>query len=195
MIVFLKRNKIFTILVCITVVTSLIGLLLPSVIKEDTKKEITENIITLKEDLQNQEITKEKIKTLPLENLLTITFIWLLGISVIGIPILCIIYMTKVLLISSELTFLLINIKNFKILWIPIYLIPQIIKIIIDFILVYYAIQYSVFLIKLLFFQKEYVRTRITIRYLKILAISSILIILNSLIEIYLVPLLLKISS
>ena len=175
MITFLKRNKTFTILLFITALTALLGLLLPSILKEDTKEEIKENIISLQEEIQNKNISSKKDKTIILKDLGTTSFIWLLGISIIGIPIICIIYILKVLLVTTELTFLLINLKYINIIYIPIYLFPQIVKTIIYFLLMYYAINYSIFLIKHLFLKKEYSIQEITSRYLKVLVISIFL--------------------
>lgn len=192
MLTFIKKNKLLSILVFMTIITLFLGILLPSVIDDNTKKEIKIRVQELEKNIQEGK-TSSKLGPIILNKSLTTFFIWVVGISVIGIPILIWIYLTQVLLVSSEGSFLFLFLKQKKVLFSTLYLVPQTINTVIYFLLVDYAIQYSIFLIQLLFGKKEGNIHLITKKYLKIGIISILLMILNSLLEIYLLPELLKI--
>ena len=156
----------------------------------DIKQEISNNIINLIDSLKNN--PKGNISKTLTNNILSMTLIWTLGISIIGIPIVIIYYLTKLLTYTLEIIFLIINHKLISILFIPIYSIPYIINIMIYFILTYYSIAFSLILIKHLFMKKSYNIKEITKKYIKLYFILLIGIIMNSLIEIYVIPNILK---
>lgn len=189
MISFLKRNKLFTSLLLITVIILLIGILLPGVIDKSIKDNISNNIIKMISDLKTNRVgVLTNFKNTLFSNYSNIIIIWLLGISIIGIPIILFLYIMKVLLLGLELTFLLINIKSYSIIFIIIYLIPIIFNILVLFFLVYYSLTYSIILIRLLFFKKEYNLKLINRRYIKIFIVCLILSLLSTLIEVLLLP-------
>lgn len=189
MISFLKRNKLFTSLLLITVIILLIGILLPGVIDKSIKDNISNNIIKMISDLKTNRVgVLTNFKNTLFSNYSNIIIIWLLGISIIGIPIILFLYIMKVLLLGLELTFLLINIKSYSIIFIIIYLIPIIFNILVLFFLVYYSLTYSIILIRLLFLKKEYNLKLINRRYIKIFIVCLILSLLSTLIEVLLLP-------
>ncbi len=190
---FIKRKKLLSILIIITIIVGLISLFLPAILDNKIKQEITNNIITLITSIKaNKTLTKSYIYQTSINNILSITVLWSLGISIIGIPILIIYYIAKLLTYSLELVFLIINYKQIPILFIPIYSIPYIINILIYFILIYYAISFSIILIKHLFFKKNYQIKEIMKKYIKLYFILLIGIILNTIIDILIIPSILK---
>jgi len=194
MISFLKKNKIFSILLFLTLITSIIGLFIPALLKDDDKKIVIENIEFLEKQIQTGSLSMERGSEVIVENIFTTGLIWALGISIIGIPIIIFLYLSKVLLLSTELSFLLTTIKGFHSLWIPIYYFPMFLQMFLLFLLVYYAVNYSLFFIKVLFLKQECSTIRpVTIKYLKILGFSIVITLLNVGIEIYLIPKILKI--
>ena len=184
-----KKNKLFKILIIITVLIIIFSIYLSINLDKSIKEDITNNIITLKNNIKTSKVSNIQVlsKTLS-NNLITSSTIWLLGISIIGIPIVLGIYLFKVLLLSLEIIFFIINIKYTNILFIFIYLIPSILNILLYFILLYYSINYSIILIKVLFLRKDYRLKLITKRYIKIYLFKLISIIISSLIEIMLIP-------
>ena len=186
---YIKKNKLLKILIVITIITVITSIYLSATLDKATKEEITNNIITLKNTIKTSKITNLNtlIKSLS-NNLITASFIWLLGISIIGIPVVLGIYLFKVLLLTLEIIFFIINIKYTNIFFILIYLLPNILNILIYFILIYYSINYSIILIKVLFFKKEYKLKQITKRYIKILFFILLCIFITNLIEILLIP-------
>ena len=185
----LKKNKLFLILVIITLLTILISIFIGATLDKSIKEEITNNIITLKNSIKTSKISNLSIFTKTISNNLIISsIIWLLGISIIGIPIVLGIYLFKILILSLEIIFFIINIKYTNIFFIIIYLIPSILNIILYFILLYYSINYSLILIKVLFLKKEYKLKLITKRYIKIYITILISMFIVSLIEILALP-------
>ena len=190
---FIKRKKLLSILIIITIIVGLISIFLPAILDNNIKQEITNNIITLITSIKGTKtLTKSYIYQTSINNILSITVLWSLGISIIGIPILIIYYIAKLLTYSLELVFLIINYKQIPILFIPIYSIPYIINILIYFILIYYAISFSIILIKHLFFKKNYQIKEIMKAYIKLYFILLIGIILNTIIDILIIPSILK---
>lgn len=189
----LKKNKLLKILVIITILIILISIYISATLDKQVKEEITNNIITLKNNIKTSKISNINIFTKTISNnLITSSIIWLLGISIIGIPIILGIYLFKVLLVSLEIIFFIINIKYTNIFFIIIYLLPSILNIGLYFILLYYSINYSIILIKVLFLKKEYKLKLITKRYIKVFLFILIGMIISSLIEILLLPSILK---
>ena len=185
MLKYLKTNKLFTILLITTIMVFILGIILSSVIDNQTKEEINNNIYNMINKIKNNDLINTNI--LNHNNFFSIIIIWILGISIIAIPIVLFIYITKVITVSLELSFLLLNIKKINLLFTILYLLPRIINIFIYFILIYYSINYSLILIKTIFLKKEYRLKLITKKYLKIFILVLISNILNSLLEIFII--------
>jgi len=123
-----------------------------------------------------------------INNTMNVTIIWLLGISLIGIPLLLMILLGKIITLAIEIAFIIKSIKKIKILWAILYLIPKTCYTIIVFFMVYYAIEYSSLLIKTLFLKKEYNLKNITKQYRKVLWLSIMTIAITSIIELIIIP-------
>lgn len=178
----IKRNKLLFLMISLTIVSFIVGILFSILISEDNKKIITENINLL---INNKLILP---KNIIINNILITTSIYLLGISVVGLIIILPIYFFKVFILSFEMISLITTLKLKNIIAIFIYLLPNIINVIIYFIICYYAINYSIYLIKNLFFNKKYNMYLITRKYLVIFLISLLIIILSSSLEIFILP-------
>lgn len=182
MIKFIKKNKLFSFVLFITITTIIIGLLLPSILDDSITKEINNNLNTyIKSIKENKLIYHELLKSNIINNLLFILIIWLMGISIIGIPIIIFLYINKVLIYGLEIVFLIKG--NTNIIFILLYIFPKTINLFIIFILIYYALNFSIILIKTLILNKKYNLKFIMMRYLKVFIIILILIILSIFIE------------
>ena len=181
MIKYIKKNKLITILLFLTIITFIIGLLLPSILNTQITKEITNNLNTF-----IYSIKKEKINYLSYflnntkSNLLLTIIIWLLGISIIGIPIILLLYLSKIITIGLEISFLFKNILSYNIFFIIVYILPKLINLLLIFFLVYYSLAYSILLIRILFFHKQLDISKITLRYFKLFIMITLLIIITS---------------
>ena len=181
-----KTNKLLAILIIIIGLTQLIGILIPILIPNNTKEEITNNIIIWQENIKNQ--SNNNLKNTILKNESFIITIWLLGISIIGIPIILLIYLSKLLVCVLELLFLIINIKKVSLILIPFYILPKIMILLVSFILIYQSLNFSLLLTKQLFLKRNIPIKEETKKYLKIGLIIALIILLLSIIEEYLIP-------
>lgn len=178
----LRKNKLLFFLILFSVFFFIIGFLFYFFIGDSSKEIITNNINLL---INNKLINS---KDVIINNILTTSIVFILGISVIGIVIILIIYFFKIFIFSFELISLLINLKLKGIIVILLYLIPNIINIIIYFIICYYASNYSIFLIKNLFFNKKYNMYKITKKYFVIYMMCLLFITISALLELFILP-------
>ena len=185
-----RKNRILFFLVIITIVSFIGSIFLTGIIDNTTKKDIHTNIIKIldSKDIQNKLLTKNTFFVSFSRNISVIILIWLLGISVIGIPVILVFYIFKVLLLAWNIFFLISHFSWSNFGFILLYLSASIIFLIILFILCYYAISYSLILINLLCKKRESSIHYITERYIKILLICFILSLFLSLIEGYFIP-------
>lgn len=187
---FIKRNKLFTILILVSILTILFGIYHISIMKEETKESIKNNIIEYSKNINKN---KNIIKTEIASNIANISAIWILGISIIGLFIIIPIYVLKTLLTTYEIIFIIIFYKETTFLFKIYFIIPKIIQTIILFISLLYSQTYSIILFRQIFQKKEYNLKLITKKYIHKFIVIIILIILVSLIETH-IPKIIKIS-
>lgn len=179
-----KKNKLLAILLLIIVITQLIGILIPIFIPNNTKEEITNNILIWQDNIKNQ---SNNIKNTIINNESFIITIWLIGISIIGVPIILLLYLSKLLVCVLELIFLIINIKKISPILIPFYIIPKIMILLVSFILIYHSLNFSLLLTKQLFLKRNIPIKDEAKKYLKVGFIITIIILLLSIIEEFLI--------
>lgn len=182
MMINLRKNKLLFFLLLFSVLFSIMGILFYFFIGDSSKEIISNNINLL---LNNKLIHSKDIL---INNILTTSIIFILGISVIGIVIILFIYFFKIFILSFEFISLLINLKFKGIIVIFLYLIPNIINILIYFIICYYASNYSIYLIKNLFFNRKYNMYKITKKFFVIYIICLLFIIGSALLELFILP-------
>ena len=188
----LSNNKLLTTLTIITIISLVIGIFYITILNTSSKKIITDSITNYLNQIQNNKIDLNIfIKTLN-TNTITNLFIWLLGISLIGIPIILFILIFKSISLSFTFTSIIYNYSFKGIILSIIYIIPHIINLFILFYLSYYAIRFSILLFNYLFRQKNFNRKYILKKYFKLLIISLIVIVITSIIEIYIIPRIIK---
>lgn len=178
----IKKNKLLFLMLILTIISFLAGIVFNILIDENTKKIIKNNINLL---IDNKLIIPSNIF---INNIIVTIIIYLLGISVIGLIIILPIYLFKAFILSFETVSLLSTLKLKNILVILLYLLPNTINTIIYFIICYYAITYSLYLIRNIFFNKKYNMYLITKKYLLIFILSLIFIILSSSLEVFILP-------
>ena len=190
MIRFMKKNKIFSLIIIITLITIISSIMILSLLDNEVKKEISNKALQIMQNktIQKRIIEKQTLQSILCQNIFLIIMFWILGISMIGIPIILFFYILKILLLTWNIIFLIKYIHWNNIKFILLYLIPDFINNILLLITAYYSISYSILLIKLLFFKKKYPIHQITKNYLKIIIIISILGLIQSLIQAYIFP-------
>lgn len=185
----LKEKKLFIIIFIVTVISFIIGILLISILSGNNKSLIVKSLnnffISIKENKLNQSALLYKTLT---NNIIINLIIWILGISIIGIPIVISILSFKSLTFGFTISSLIYTYKFNGIIKSIIYIIPNLINLFIIFVLSYYSISFSLVLFNYLFRKKEYNKRIIVNRYLKLLLISLLLLILTAVLESFVIP-------
>lgn len=188
-----KTRKIFSLMSIITLVSIVLGVLFISILSKENKELVTSSVTSFFNAIKNNEFNYNDVLLKSLtNNLLLNIIIWILGISIIGIPIVLIILFIKSFILSFTFTSILYTYKFNGILSAIIYTLPHILNLFFSFILIYYSLSFSKTLFNYLFRKKECNRKTLVTRYLKILIISIILFICTSLMETYLIPFLIR---
>lgn len=193
LIVKIKARKILSIMTIITIISLILGTLFISILSKDNKELITSNVIDFFSAIKSNNLNYNQILVKSLtNNLLLNIIIWLLGISIIGIPIVIILLFIKSFILSFTFTSIIYTYKYKGIVSAIIYVIPHIINLLLSFVLIYYSITFSKSLFNYLFKKKECNRKELVNRYLKLLVISTFLFIISSIIETYIIPILIR---
>lgn len=185
----IKTKKVFIVIFIITILAFIAGILLVSIESKSNKELITTSLETFfKEVKENKLNTASLLSKNITSNLIMNTIVWLLGISIIGLPIVLLILGFKSLTFGFTISSILYTYKLNGLLKVIIYLFPNIINLFILFVLTYYSINFSLMLFNYLFRKKEYNKRLIVNRYLKLLIIAIVISILTSVIEVFVLP-------
>lgn len=189
----ISKNKLLLFLIIITIISILLGIFFIAVISNDNQDLVKSTINSYFLDINENKIKYFKnLWSILTNNLFLILFIWIMGISIIGIIISLILLIYKSFLIGFSFTSILYTYGFKGLISGIIYIFPEIINLFIVFILTYYSISFSILLFNYLFKKKEYNRIFVR-RYLKLLVISSLIIIFSTLISAFIIPNLLRI--
>ena len=182
-------KKQFIIIFVICIVAFIIGVLLPSILNEENRKIIQTSLNSFFDTIKNNQLKTNELlfKTLT-SNIIIDLILWLLGISIVGIPIVIILLGYKSLSLGFTISSIISTYKLNGVIKALIYIVPNIINLFIFFVISYYSISFSLMLFNYLFRKKEYNKRIIVNRYLKLLVISIIILIFSSVIETYVVP-------
>lgn len=184
---FMKKRKLFSTLLFVFISSFIFGVFFIFFISDDNKVLVKEGIELYFNGLSNLNNTDNFIVGL-INNIGLSLIIWLLGISIFGCFIIFIIYFIKCFVVSFSFSSI-IYVYGFKgIILSSIYSICYFINLGILFILSYYAISFSVLLFKYFFKNKDYNRIIIVKRYFKVFIICCLCIVLNLIIDSYLIP-------
>ncbi|MCI9435279.1 MAG: stage II sporulation protein M [Bacilli bacterium] len=130
-----------------------------------------------------------------ISNLGYITFIWLLGISVIGLPITIFIFFTKTFVLGFSISSIIANYKLKGCLLALSYIFPHmIINVFVYIILTMYSLSLSLKIFQTIVKKQTLDFKFIMNKYLKILLISIIIIVITSTIEVFITPNLMKMA-
>ena len=184
---FIKKRKLFSILLFVFICSFILGVFFIFFISDDNKVLVKDGITLYFNGLNTLNYTDNFIVGL-INNIGLALIIWVLGISIFGCFIIFIIYFIKCFVVSFSFSSI-IYVYGFKgIILSIIYSICYFINLGILFILSYYGVSFSILLFKYFFKNKDYNRIVIVKRYFKVLIISLVFIILNLIIDSYLIP-------
>ncbi len=188
-----KRRKLFKLLVYITLISVIIGIFYVAVISKNER-----DLIKISFDNFFKNINNNKIDSLNmlinniLSNIVVTVLVWILGISIIGIPISIIYLIIKSFVLGFTISSLLYTYSIKGIIIMLIYSIPFLINLFIIFILTFYAINFSKMLYLNLFKKEEFNLRKMAITYSKLLCIMIVILLISSIFSSYLMPILLK---
>lgn len=184
----IKQKKLYRIIITLMIFGIISGILFIFFISKESK---TKALVSIKNffDLMNTSTGinygKSLLNTL-VNNIGYVLLIWLLGISIIGLPITIILAFMKSFIVGFSISSIISCYKAKGILGAFLYVFPhQIIILFIYLLLSFYSISFSIKLFKSLFL-KQTINFRVVMKkYIKILLISLIGIIIVSLYEVF----------
>lgn len=184
----IKQKKLYRIIIALMLFGIISGILFIFFISKESK---TKALVSIKNffDLMNTSTGinygKSLLNTL-VNNIGYVLLIWLLGISIIGLPITIVLAFMKSFIVGFSISSIISCYKAKGILGAFLYVFPhQIIILFIYLLLSFYSISFSIKLFKSLFL-KQTINFRVVMqKYIKILLISLISIIIVSLYEVF----------
>lgn len=183
-----KKVLIFLIIICIIGIIT--GSFFMTVLSNNDKESI---MVSLEEFMSFSSSNKETFINDLTINLIFMLIMWLLGASVVGVPIVIIMLFIKSFLISFTISSFIMKYKFKGIVYGIVYNLPhQIINLVVFMYLGVYAIKLSSFIIDTVIHKKTLNFKNITNRYLLVLGITIIFLIISSLYSSYIMPTLLK---
>ncbi len=189
--VHIAKNKLLVKLFFISVFSVLFGIFYMAIISKQNKEAVEESLKLFFESINKLNYQKAITNCL-CSNIFYLVAVWLLGISIIGIPFIVLILILKSFILGFSISSILYFYKLKGILIAFIYMIPLVLNLLIILFLGYYGILFSKNLIRLLFFKKEVRFKNIMRRYSKIFLFCLGMIVISGILEIYVVPSLLK---
>ncbi len=192
----IKVNKktllFFTILLIIGIIA---GSIFMAILSETDKKLVTDYFNNYISNIENNKLNYlEGIKNGLFNNLLYIIIIWILGISIIGIPIVTIMFFIKSFTLGFSIASIVFNYKLKGCLLNFINIFPhQMIYFLIYMLITTYSIFFSLKMINSIINKKNMDFKIMMNKYVKILIISVITITIGIIIETFITPLLIKI--
>lgn len=191
---FFKRRKLLSSMFVISIISFLFGVLFISILSNDNQELIKTSVNSYFNNLNEGNINYLSVFYSSISNnLLLVIFVWIIGISIIGILFVIGILIFECFLTGFSLVSILFTYGTKGIFVGIIYLIPEIVKLFVLFVLCYYSISFSCLLFNYLFRKKEISRKVVVSRYLKVFVVVLCLVSLLSLIEVFLIPNILKI--
>ena len=184
-----KENKLLFILLIIIILFTILGILFPALINSENKTLIKDSIESFMKAIDKKNINYISAFISSITNNIIVTIlIWILGISIIGIPIILISIAFKSFLTGFSITSIFITYGIKGTLIAIIYTLPNIINLLGSFLLGYYAISFSIMIYKSVFKKETRNWQPIVKRYLKIGIFFIIFSIAVSILESYLIP-------
>lgn len=185
----IKQNKLLLLLTILAIVFTIIGIFFPSILTEANKELIKNNIIKFINKIDNNEINYLSALFYSSWNNILVTFIlWILGISLIGIPFIIIIYIFKCFLTGFSFTSILITYGVKGSITAMIYSIPNTLNSFGSLLLSYYALSFSITIYKCIFKRENKNWSTITKQYIKLGIFFLLYTIIISVIESYIIP-------
>ena len=184
------NKKMFIFLLALFVIGIIVGSLFVTILKDSDKTLITESLNNFFTNVKTLNLKwKSTLITTLLTQISYVIGIWILGISIIGLPLILIIYFSKAFILGFSIGSILLNYNVKGILLSIAYIFPHhIINFFIYTILSIYALSLSIKLFDSLLHKKKLDFRPILNKYLFILMVSVVLCITSTLLEVFVMP-------
>lgn len=194
---FKKNKKLFVFVTILIIVGFITGSFFITILSSDDKKLVGETISSFFNQIKAGKIdTIYTLWTSITTNLIYIIFIWLLGISLIGLPIVIFLVFIKSFILGFSISSIIYKYKLSGTLLSFGYIFPhQILNLLILSFLSIYAIKVSISLFKLITSKKQINFKILMKKYVGVLIICIILSLISSIFETFISPYLIKLFS
>lgn len=185
----IKQNKLLLLLTILTIIFTIIGILFPAILSESNKELIKSSITEFINKIDKNEVNYiNALISSSCNNILVTIILWILGISLIGLPLILIIHVFKCFITGFSLTSILITYGPQGTITALIYSIPNICNMLGSLLLSYYAISFSITIYRCIFKKETKNWTSITRQYTKLGIFFLLFAIIISVIESYIIP-------
>ena len=189
----IKKRKLLTFLLIIMLISCLGGIFFISLLSDANKELVKSSINGYFKGISSNEISYLRgLYTSLSSNLLSNLFLWIMGISIIGVVIAVLFLIIRGFLVAFSFTSIIYTYGFKGIVVGLIYILPNVLELFVMFVVSYYAISFSFILFNYLFRKKDYNKRMIVTRYLKILLLSIVSLLIISLISVFFVPFVLR---
>ena len=187
-------KKLLIFLAILLLVGIAVGSIFISILNSSDQNLVTEHLNNFINNIENNKLDYfQALKSNLITNISFVIVIWLLGISIIGLPIIIIMFFSKTFILGFSVGAILSVFKTKGVLFALAYIFPgQVISILFYLLLTMYAMSFSFKLIYVIFKKKTLDFKIVMNKYFKILLFVLIVIILMSLYDTYLMPKLIK---
>ena len=187
-------KKIFLFLLILTIIGITAGAVFVSILNSSDQTLVVDHLNNFLSSIENNKLDCFlALKNNLFSNISYILIIWLLGISVIGLPIIIFMFFSKTFILGFSIGAIISSFKAKGILFSIIYTFPgQVLSLLFILFLVMYAMSFSFKMIYVIFKKKTLDFKIVMNKYFKILLFVLIVIILMSLYDTYLMPKLIK---
>ncbi|MDD2489846.1 MAG: stage II sporulation protein M [Bacilli bacterium] len=192
---FTKDRKLILFLWLILLMGLIFGAFFITILDEHDKLTVSNYITNFFGQIKNNKLDYEMaLRNCLTSNLIYILIIWLLGISIIGIPVIILLVFCKGYIIGFSIAAIIANYKFIGLLGAFTYIFPHIIIMSIVIILIScYALSISTNLLRALIKRREINFKNIINRYCLVMLFGIIITVIVSIIEVYISPYLIKI--
>jgi len=193
----LGQKRIYIILIILLLIGVFLGLLFPFILSTENQELLKTSISTFFNNVRNHQIDYSAgLQNSLISNISFLIGIWLLGISIIALPIVVFLLFYKGFVFGFSVSSI-ISVYGFKgIVGAFTYVFPgTILSLITTLLLTFYSISFSIKLFRYLFLKENLDFKRIMNRYLKILAICFVAFLIVSLVDVYLAPIIMNLFT
>ena len=175
------------------IVGIIVGAVFVTILNESDQTLITEYLNSFLSNIENNKLNYiSSFKNSLISNIIFVLIIWLLGISIIGLPIMIFMYFSKIFVLGFSIGSIIVNFHLKGIIFALVYSLGQALFLFGLIILMIYAMSFSFKLIDCFFKKKTFDFKLVINKYTFILGIILIVSLIASLYDSYLLPLILK---